>query len=44
VGVDLGGLDVGVAEEVLDRANRLARRSQARGEGVAQVVVMPTSA
>jgi len=39
VGVDLGGLGVGVAEELLEGAERdLARSSELGGEGVAEVV------
>ena len=38
VGVDLGRLGVGVAEELLDRADRCAGRREAGCEGVAQVV------
>ena len=39
MGVDLGGLGVGVAEELLEGAERdLARSSELGGEGVAEVV------
>ena len=38
VGVDLGRLGVGVAEELLDRAHRLPVGGQARAERVAQIV------